>query len=388
MRADGSLTGLLPETVEPQHRYSHVSGRDFGPLIARDRLGCRHWIYVIMDLTDTPESILPDPKRQHFIPILHLQHFVGTDPQGQVWTYDAETGDVRSAIPKETAVQSHFYSVEGDDGAMDTRIEDFLAKMESNAAPAYQALLRAEIPTKGSQARVDFATFLALMYVRTPAMRRMGAEMIGRHMQILCYAYGNNEKAFDALNLRAETGGMQPLNAEQKERLRRDFLDPSGYIMQIAKERTLMVLRAADGLAPILYNMKWTIIIPAHGFFITTDHPLVRQVDPKTRHPIYGDHGFANKTVEVIFPLSPQRILVMTWEEGARDIAALERTHVEKINQALAAHSDRYLYSHIRHKRLKELAAEFKASRPMMTTQGFGPKKFAKIEVPRRMGTT
>ena len=53
----------------------------------------------------------------------------------------------------------------------------------------------------------------------------------------------------------------------------------------------------------------------------------------------------------------------------------------------LAAHSDRYLYSHIRHKRLKELAAEFKDSRPMMTTQGFGPKKFAKIEVARRMGS-
>ena len=33
MRADGSLTRLLPETVEPQDRYSHVSGRDFGPLI-------------------------------------------------------------------------------------------------------------------------------------------------------------------------------------------------------------------------------------------------------------------------------------------------------------------------------------------------------------------
>jgi hypothetical protein len=30
VRADGSLTGLLPEIVEPQRRYSHVSGRDFG----------------------------------------------------------------------------------------------------------------------------------------------------------------------------------------------------------------------------------------------------------------------------------------------------------------------------------------------------------------------
>ena len=331
---------------------------------------------------------MPTPKRQHFIPILHLQHFVGTDPQGQVWTYDAETGVVRSAIPKETAVQSHFYSVEGEDGTMDTRVEDFLAKMESNAAPAYDALLRAEIPKKDSQARADFATFLALMYVRTPAMRRMGAEMIGREMQIRCYAYGSNEKAFDALNRRAERDGMQPLNAEQKEKLRKTFLDPSSYIMEIAKERTLMVLKTADGLAPILFNMKWSIVEPLHGFFITTDNPLVREVDPKTRHPIYGDHGFGNKTAEVIFPLSPQRLLLMSWEEGSRDIGAFERTHVDTVNRRLAGHSDRYLYSHIRHKRLKALAAEFKDSRPIMTTEGFGPKEFAKIAVARRMGTT
>jgi len=88
---------------------------------------------------------------------------------------------------------------------------------------------------------------------------------------------------------------------------------------------------------------------------------------------------FANTTATAEF---------LSWEEGARDIAAFERTHVEAINRRLAGHSDRYLYSHIRHKRLKALAAEFKASRPMMTTQGFGPKKFAKIAVARRMGTT
>ena len=29
-------------------------------------------------------------------------------------------------------------------------------------------------------------------------MRRMGAEMIGRHLQISAYAYGSNKKAFDA----------------------------------------------------------------------------------------------------------------------------------------------------------------------------------------------
>jgi hypothetical protein len=184
---------------------------------------------------------LPTPKRQHFIPIVHLKNFVGAAPKGQVWTYDVESAEVRSATPENTAVQTHFYSIEGDDGAMDTRVEDYLATVESNAAPVYEALLQTKIPPKGSQGRVDFATFLALMYLRTPAMRRMGAEMVGRQLQVPCYAYGNNKKAFEALNRRAEETGRRHFNEEGKERLRKHFLDPSGYVMQIAKERRKVV---------------------------------------------------------------------------------------------------------------------------------------------------
>jgi hypothetical protein len=126
--------------------------------------------------------------------------------------------------------------------------------------------------------------------------------MISRHIQILCYAYGTNEKAFNALNRRAERDGARVLTAEEKERLRRDFIDPSGYAIEIPRERTLEVLGASDKLTPILFQMKWSVVLPCHGFFITTDNPLVREVDPKTRHPVYGDHGFLNKTAEIIFP--------------------------------------------------------------------------------------
>jgi hypothetical protein len=111
---------------------------------------------------------------------------------------------------------------------------------------------------------------------------------------------------------------------------------------------------------------------------------LVRIVDPATHHPIYGDHGFLNKTAEVIFPLSPQRLLLLSWKKEARDIGAIDRDGVDRINSTLAAHSDRYLYAHIKHKGLAKLAAKFKDSRPGMTTQGLGPKKFAPTRVVRR----
>lgn len=333
-----------------------------------------------------PDSVFLAAKRQHFNPVLHLGHFVGSAPKGQIWTYDKQTGEVRSAIPENAAVQTHFYSVERDDGTMDTRIENYLADVESNAAPVYKALLRGDIPD-GSQSRADFAQFLALMYVRTPAMRRMAGEMHARGIQIRNYAYGSNPKAFDTLLRRVEKNGGPVLNAEQKEQLRRDFLDPSGYIIQVSKERTLHALSAADKLAPILFNMKWSVVRPLGGFFITTDNPLVREVNPETRHPIYGDRGFLNKTAEVIYPLSPGCLLLMSWEQAAADIGAFASDHVHQVNRRLAARSDRYLYAHMRDGHLEQLAAEFKQSRPAMTPQGFGPDKFAKVEIARRFRT-
>jgi hypothetical protein len=44
------------------------------------------------------------------------------------------------------------------------------------------------------------------MYVRTPAMRRMSAEIHGRGIQIMNYAYGTNPAAFDTLMRRIEKG--------------------------------------------------------------------------------------------------------------------------------------------------------------------------------------
>ncbi len=133
--------------------------------------------------------------------------------------------------------------------------------------------------------------------------------------------------------------------------------------------------------------MKWSLAAAQHGYFITSDNPLVREVDPKTRHPIYGDHGFTNKTAEVTFPLSPEVLLLLSWDESVRDLGSMERDHVHQVNLVRAAHSDRFLYAHINDKRIAKLAEISKDSRPGMTTGGFGPEKFAPITVARRSNT-
>lgn len=105
--------------------------------------------------------------------------------------------------------------------------------------------------------------------------------------------------------------------------------------------------------------MSWAIARPTAGFLITSDNPVIRQCDPATFHPIYGDHGFMNKTVQVTFPLSPSVLLVMSWQElGSAFEIPLE--YVEQQNNALAAQSDQYLYAHKQDPTIMQLAAKFR----------------------------
>ena len=162
------------------------------------------------------------------------------------------------------------------------------------------------------------------------------------------------------------------------------MLDSSGYVLEIPKEYTLSALTGADELAPLFLEMRWSLARAGHGYFITSDHPVVKQVDPSTKHPIVGDHDFYNKTVEVSFPLSSKILLIMTWNKDALEFGVLDRDQVILANRIRAAHSDRCLYAHIRDKRIERLAIEFKDSHPRMTSLGFGPKKFADIKLRRR----
>src|SRR5262249_53362114 len=155
--------------------------------------------------------------------------------------------------------------------------------------------------------------FVALMIARTPAMRRMYADVIGRGIQIQNYAYAVHDEAFESLCRKFEkkTGGK--LDEAVKASLRKYMLDPSKYAVVLAQQATFGALELTDTLAPLFHDMHWSLIRAKQGFFITSDNPVVYEVDPGTRHAFFGDGGFMNKTSEVTLPLSREVLLMMSW---------------------------------------------------------------------------
>jgi hypothetical protein len=176
----------------------------------------------------------PIPKAQHIVPRLHLQHFAGGRPKGQVWTYDKNAGTKRSAIPDETGTFTHFYSIELKDGSHDVTMENLLADNENSAGPIYEKLIKGELPTS-PQEREEFSVFISLLYLRTKARRQDSANLAGRYLQTLRYAYAIHDGAFNTLIRDVEKDRGEKIPDAVKDEVRKRLVDPSDLSQKITR---------------------------------------------------------------------------------------------------------------------------------------------------------
>jgi hypothetical protein len=323
---------------------------------------------------------MPGP-RQHVIPSFHLSQFANAN--GQVWMYDALGSTPRADVPGNISAENHFYSAERPDGTRDNALDEWITEVEGKAVPVYRELLDGRMPT-GNPKR-DFGLYLAVMMFRTRAARRSVGDVIGKHFQTMNYATATHPQAFEAsLKRFEEIDGGKPLDAETVEIIRDRMLNPGGYTLKINKELTFAPFKATPNLAMVFSQMQWSIVELQDGYFITSDNPVIRETDPKSRHPIYGDGGLANKASIISFPLNPQKALFMTWQPTMPERVVAKAGAAQGFHDALAASSEQFLYAHVRDDALAALAVKHKDSRPGYKVDGFGPPEYADVQVMRR----
>lgn len=321
------------------------------------------------------------PKDHHHVSRFYLEGFAEPTGKRHVWTYDKQSGAVRHAIAKETGFEKHLYSVTADDGSRVTALEDWIAMVEHKAAPVLAKVLRGEQIT--DQERADFSSFLALMYVRTNAFRRLWAEMHGQMMQVRLYATAAHDEAWATMLRRyeAEHGERTP---EMRERRRKAMLDPSAYALGFPRERTLGALMAHDTIVEDIFNMRWTFIqARAEDFFIASDAPLTRVIPPRYRNPMRGG-GFADPRIKVTCPLSSRMCWFGHWDRDVGPRINADTALVRHLNRVRAKYAERFLYAPCEDDGLKALAREFSDHREKMVFSGFGPLNPAEVKVTRR----
>lgn len=321
----------------------------------------------------------PDRVKQHIVPRMHLERFSGDHPKDHVWTYLKQGGPVRSGKADVTGREGHFYSFENEDGTHDTWVEDTLGKIESKAEEPYRRLLSAEIP-RGSE-RVAFSAFLATMYFRTRPARRIDAEMQSRLIQLKTYATANHPGAFDTFVRNFERDTNRKLSDQQRADIKETMLDPSGYEMLMPKHRTLDIFDKAKKLAPLLHDMTWSVVVPEHGFVITSDNPVCRIV--LTGGVRRQEFGFKDKKVEVSFPLSSKRLLIMSWDKELPNTFEAGREFITQRNALRVQHAEGEIYAHLNHVEIERLVARYKHHRLDVAGLSFPNQKVMPVRVPR-----
>lgn len=292
----------------------------------------------------------PRPKRQHYVPQLHLKHFA--DERNHVWTYDTSTGDVRSSLPSQTAVETNFYSLVDDNGQHDDALEIFLSKVESDAAITYEKLLRGEIPT-GTD-RANFARFLATLYVRGPAMLRVFGQIYGAGaLQVLSTLASDREKFNQAMSAMPRQDGegerdMDALFAAAQTTVAKSTI-------QVDRKVGMGLLADADHIAEVFHAMGWRVIRSTGLAFISGDTPLCKAVPSSAIDPNYGDGGLMNKQVTMSLPLSRDRLLLMGWAPDSKGLLETDREDIKGKNRQRADFAERYLYAHERDEGIRRL---------------------------------
>ncbi|MGE0714412.1 MAG: DUF4238 domain-containing protein [Alphaproteobacteria bacterium] len=325
----------------------------------------------------------PAPKAHHYIPRMHLQYFVGERPAGHIWTTSKKTGLSRSGKIEQTAKENYFYSVENEDGTFDSSLEALIGTIEADAAPVYRSMLDGIVPEDGTQEKWKIAGFMALQRLRTPAMRRDSAELVSQMLQTKMFEIANDDSAFQRSVDSYQKSRGTPMSTEDKKSMRDALRDPSAYILAISKGNTFGAFLHIENLTNILFNLQYTLLEAKHGYFISSDDPVVFSSYPAWRAP-HRNTGLLDEQIHVTMPLSRRLMLGVSRPRRKNPHVVLLREAVDHLNILRVMHAYEFIYSPIQDKRIERLASVHKNSRPVVRLSRPGPRNFAPVEVPRR----
>jgi Protein of unknown function (DUF4238) len=234
-------------------------------------------IQIELGLKPWPE---PDAKRQHFIPRFLLNRFAMAD--GRLIQLDTKTGTPQKVAAKRAASRHRFYTFADDEGNKSSVVEGIFGMAETHAAPALQRL-----EDDGEIDDVDRATislFLAHLWTRTPAVRRLAEKLAEETAAGLLASHFADRDAFEGLLAEQAAEDPEMRKApEEAEDLRRRTLKmlgdgslkitspdggaPTNILIEVAHDTSMLIFTA----------MEWTLM-RAEGARRRT--PRVRRVVP------------------------------------------------------------------------------------------------------------
>jgi hypothetical protein len=257
-----------------------------------------------------------------------------------LWVYDRDKGEYRQQTPKNTALQTHYYSLEDEQGNKDATIETVLAQVEGQAWPIIDKV--GERKALSVRARQDLALFLSLLKFRVPDYEKALTEM--------------NDKVFKAINrmmFHSETATRNLLESMEKEqgvegysemaKELTEFVAQEDYSLGTTQQERLQnMLELGLEVARHLERTDWIFMrAPRNTAFVTSDNPFIL-LAPENHDPKRG-FGFLTPGAKKVVPLTAQTCLIAYDEGLGTAYAEVSRRDVRNLNISIAAYCDRFV---------------------------------------------
>lgn len=301
-------------------------------------------------------------RRNHYVPDFYLRMFATENDR--IFVYDKLNEAERSQSTKDTAVERDLYTAKSPEGELIDDLETkLLQPVENAAAPILKALVARE-GTLPKEAAEIVGTFVALLYTRVPRNIDIAREM--SRILIVEYqkALGRDpEKCKRLLNdYITDTGDQGMPSFDEMEKY---FLNPEKYF-QISFSRPYAVglsLMSTSVMIEVLPTLYWCIC-RHHGRtpFVTIDCPVVTFAPVGNQQVIFNAYLYS-PDLEISLPLSPNVCLYMRHRQQPTT-RAVSKTFVKEINRRTAFAAERFIFSSIQSKYLRNLVDWAQKSRP------------------------
>jgi len=275
------------------------------------------------------------PKRHHYLPESYLNGFTA---RGRFWVFDRESRQFRPQTPKNTAVETDFYTVADEDGSKDRSLETALAPIDGKAAEVIRELEGTD-SVSAIQIRV-LALFVALLRVRTPEFEEQQTQLQLATAAAAARAFAEGASAilFGPRNPLPDQAPPKPYTPADLARFLDDLETDENMLRNEARAS---IPRLALDLGKILGHMNWVFYVPARDcHFMTCDNPFII-VGPTAEGPA----GIATPGARKVIPLSSTLLVSIHDEGNGYAWQRMSRRAVEGVNCMCALNSDRFVIS-------------------------------------------
>jgi hypothetical protein len=261
-----------------------------------------------------------------------------------------------------------YYSISDDQGVLNDQIEtELLTKFETWAKPVIDKMRQRASLSEDD--RGAFATFVALMELRTPYARHKLERLALAVMQRRLTPIAADPERFQRETAELEASGEIPVglnNEEFRLDMLRDLMDEDFHKRwSVNREFGLRLFQTTQVVAQHVFNMHWRIFSATeHLKYFTCDHPVTLARETESGKLIIGT-GVGNPEAELTFPITKDLALIAGHgvDRNYHYVVGDEGV-VNEVNRRTTVSAYRYVYAHMRSPELMKYNLEHGRVKP------------------------